>query len=150
MSAKTDSQRLHLHAEEIVVSARQQLQASRNHLAGYLGHVALECYLKAWILAGFGGNQAKLKSAHPDLYKKYFETSDGHDLNTLVGDMAIQRKFDASKARNPCQGAVWARMNHGKRPYSLRYREESDVALTKVEEELELTTAVMNRLGRLS
>lgn len=149
MSAKTDSQRLHLHAEEIVVTATQQLQASRSHLAGYLGHVALECYLKAWILVSFGGNQAKFKTSHPELYRKYFGSSEGHDLSKLIDDAAIRRKVSSTGMANPCTGPVWSRMIHGGRPYSLRYREESTITKQKVEDELDLTKAVMEHLGRL-
>lgn len=148
MSAVTDSKRLHLHAEETVVAAEQQLQDSRSHLAGYLGHVALECYLKAWILVPFGGCQEKFKSAHPVPYRKYFGSSDGHDLSKLITDAAIARKISSVGTANPCSGAVWARMTHGARPYSLRYREEA-VSKPKVQEELTLMKSVMKSLGRL-
>lgn len=149
MTARSDSQRLQLHAKEIVVAARQQLSASRNHLSGYMGHVALECYLKSWILSAFGGNQAKFNDSHPALHKKYFGSSEGHDLSRLVGDMVIRRKVAATGETNPCSGSVWSRMTHGDRPYSLRYREEPAITKSKVAEELALTEAVMDRLGRL-
>lgn len=163
-----NSDGIQLRGTEVSTTIQQFRQAAKSHLAlagstpvagqagqtsgssAYLASVAIECTLKSLILKGFTVTDVDtFAQAQPRLHRALFGGKQGHALELLAASSGIRRHLgaDAPTTSNP----TWRRMNHGSRPYSLRYGSEAMTTSDSVSElhlAARLHSDVENLLGR--
>jgi HEPN domain-containing protein len=140
---------------QLKTAARQRLAAARQVIdpahaprpqdACYLLHVAIECALKYRILETAHGPKriSQLKEVLTDQkYRQLFASSEGHNLELLVGYSCLKRFLQANGQQELLTGAAWKKMCKADRPYSLRYGTEQ-VALQDANVALELANELL-------
>lgn len=113
--------------------------------AAYLAHVALECGMKARLLArgGYASVDA-LKEKAPQVYAALFKGSNGHNLAILADQLRI-KEILALNGKHWISDACWTRIASSERPYSLRYGAEQ-IDRAKVAEELKRASELLDVL----
>ncbi|MBK7539707.1 MAG: hypothetical protein IPI49_31025 [Myxococcales bacterium] len=110
--------------EDNGTSTRGSLPAKSSSSAAYLAGVALECSIKAKLLArGAYESTEALKRKLPLVHKALFKSKDGHDLGKLARELRLMDVIRAN-GKNWEEDNVWKRMSSPERPYSLRYGSE--------------------------
>lgn len=145
----------HLHAARCILEAGKTASSPVPVLAlasaCYLVQVALECGLKARILARGGCvDVEELKRKLPKVYDPLFVRKQGHDLGKLAEELGLNRLM-ATMGKGLRQDDCWQRLTSSARPYSLRYgTEDVDDAMTteEVERCAEVLTVLLDGLVR--
>jgi HEPN domain-containing protein len=95
---RQEAQRL---ADEWIVDAKLLLDAGRWHAAYYLAGYAVECGLKACVLAHIERTGIIFQD------KRFAEKCYTHDLEALVKAAALEAAFGLDIAANPSLGTSW-------------------------------------------
>ena len=107
--------------------AAKHLLNKSQQIAAYLGHVSLECALKARILrqANVDTRSDLEKRLGPEYVNKLFSSKQGHALDFLSAQASLSRLLEVEHKPRLLESAEWKRMIDPNRPYSLRYGTES-------------------------
>lgn len=146
----------HLHAARCILEAAKAapvpIPALALASACYLVHVAVECGIKARILARGGyADVDELKRKQPKVYNPLFVTKQGHDLAKLAEELGLHRLM-ATMGKGLRQDDCWQRLTSPVRPYSLRYGAEAiddTMASKEVERCAELLAVLLSGLVRI-
>ncbi|MBL8634402.1 MAG: hypothetical protein JNM40_14360 [Myxococcales bacterium] len=134
---------------EAALQLLESAKSPKPQVAGYLNVVAMECLLKARILAQ--AEKSRVSELRPflgdDTYKQLFRSSEGHRLGRLAEQAALRRLLAAAGLSSLLQKKAWSRMCKDERPYSLRYGTEklhTEEAIEEVQVGSDLLAAIEN------
>lgn len=137
-------------AEHVLEKAKSRTVGEPSSLPGsaaYLAHLALECVLKAHLLARGGCASAEvLERRHPRVHDALFKGRRGHNLKNLADQIRIESVLNLAGAKWN-DDATWKRMAADDRPYTLRYGVEQ-LSPGDAENELKRASALLATLVR--
>ena len=114
-------------AQMRLLEARFLLGKDGGHLqaACYLAHVALECALKARLLAMAGVWDVDAFIRRRGMAaENIFRGANGHNLEFLAYHARLRVLLEARQKRGALRTPAWQALSHERRPYSLRYGHE--------------------------